>query len=799
MNNYTRVNRKALMAALMVSGTLMPQFAQAQSAGASSNPQGADSSSNATIADIVVTANKRAQLMSDVGLTITALGSDALERQGVKDLADLAGQVPGLSFAPTEFGTPVFTLRGVGFYDKSIGGYPTTSVYVDEIPLPFPAYTTHANLDVERVEVLKGPQGTLFGQNSTGGAINYVAAKPTDSFSASAYATLGRFTRGEVGGFVSGPITSTLKARLAVQHDFGSGWQRSYTRADTPLGAKDVTNARLLLDWQATDKLKFLLNVNGWRDKSDPQVGQFIALFPQTSLGEDSAVNPKVAAYPFSPSDPTAGDWSPDFRPRNSARQYQAALRGDYYITDNVIMTSIISYIDYKVDQFLDVDSTSTSLLHYADNGSANSFTQELRVAGGEGTRFRWVMGGNYERSHVFEQTYQAYFEASVFTVLHSGQGKSYVDQRYENYAAFANGEYDLLPNLTLKIGGRYTHSQVKADECTFDAGDGTTNAIIQFLYSALHPGQPLPNIQIGDCISLLQNGQPGLFVDTLKEHNFSWRVGLDYKVTPNLLLYVNVAKGYKGGSYPAVPAITYRSYLPVVQEGLLDYEGGFKASFFDRRLNVNGAAFFYKYDNKQLLTRQPDELVGTVNALDNIPKSEVRGAELEVTAVPMEGLRLSAGVTYLDAKITKYVGINAATILADFAGTPMPFTAKWQYVLSTDYDLPTRGQIRPFIGATLTGRTDTTSIVGSAIGATIRPGFRSSEPLRDIYGVPGYTLLDLRAGIQAADGNWRAMVWAKNITNKAYTVNTVTAFESVTRYVGQPRTYGVTVSYKLR
>jgi outer membrane receptor protein involved in Fe transport len=314
-----------------------------------------------------------------------------------------------------------------------------------------------------------------------------------------------------------------------------------------------------------------------------------------------------------------------------------------------------------------------------------------------------------------------------------------------------------------------------------------------------LHPGQSLPDIQIGDCITILQNGQPGLFVDTLKEHNFSWRAGLDYKIAPNVLLYVNVAKGYKGGSYPAVPAITYRSYLPVVQEGLLDYEGGFKASLFDRRLNINGAVFYYKYDNKQLLTRQPDALVGTVNALDNIPRSEVKGAELEVMVAPMAGLRFAAGVTYLDAKITKYVGINAATILADFAGTPIPFTAKWQYVLSADYDLPTSGQIRPFIGATLTGRTDTTSIVGSAIGATIRPGFRSSAPLSDLYRVPGYTLLDLRAGIQAADGSWRAVAWAKNVTNKAYTVNSVTAFESVTRYVGQPRTYGVTVSYKFK
>jgi iron complex outermembrane receptor protein len=226
---------KALRVVLMASGALMTQLAHAQSI--------ASASSDTTVEEIVVTAQKRVQSINDVGLTISAMGSETLERQGVKSLSDLADKVPGLTFAPSDFGTPVFTLRGVGFYDNSIGGYPTTSVYVDEIPLTFPVYTTHANLDVERVEVLKGPQGTLFGQNSTGGTINYVAAQPTNTFSAGANATLGRFDQGDVDGYISGPITDTLKARLAVEHDFGGDWQHSYTRTDF-LGAKDVTNAR---------------------------------------------------------------------------------------------------------------------------------------------------------------------------------------------------------------------------------------------------------------------------------------------------------------------------------------------------------------------------------------------------------------------------------------------------------------------------------------------------------------------------------------------------------------------------
>ena len=782
---------KALRVALMASSALMTQLAHAQST--------ASASSDTTVEEIVVTAQKRVQSISDVGLTISAMGSETLERQGVKSLSDLAGQVPGLTYAPSDFGTPVFTLRGVGFYDNSIGGYPTTSVYVDEIPLTFPVYTTHANLDVERVEVLKGPQGTLFGQNSTGGAINYIAAQPTNTVSAGANTTFGRFDQGDVDGYISGPLTDTLRARLAVEHDFGGDWQHSYTRTDF-LGAKDVTNARLLLDWRPTDDLKLLLNLNGWQDKSDPQAGQFIANFPQLSLGPNkSAVNPAVANYPFAPKYSTAADWDPNHRPEADKRQYQAALRGDYDITENIVLTSITSYVEYRVNQALDQGATSVDLFEYDDAGSANSFSQELRVAGGEGSPFRWVGGGNYERSHTDEQTYQNYADSTVYTVYGNSDGKDYAKQRMENYAGFANGEYVLFPNLTAKLGGRYTHSSVTARECTYDAGDGNTIPTYAGLYSFLHPGVPFPATKIGDCETLLQNGQPGLFVDTLTQSNISWRAGLDYKVTPDVLFYVNVAKGYKAGSFPAISAVTYRNYLPVAQESLLDYEGGFKTKFFNHKLQVDGAAFYYDYSNKQLLTKIPDPLVRTATALANIPKSQVKGAELEVTAVPIEGLHLSSGLTYLDATITNYVGINAATIEANFAGTPIPFTPKWQYVLSADYDIPPTGKIQPFIGASLTGRTDTTSIVGSAVGAIIQPGYRSSVPLADTYSLPGYKVLDLRAGVEAADGTWRVMAWAKNVANTYYWQNVVTAFDGVTRYAGQPQTYGVTVSYRFK
>lgn len=737
--------------------------------------------------DIIVTAQKRSQSINDVGLTISALSTETLERQGIRSLDDLARSVPGLSFSGTDYGTPVFTLRGVGFYDSSLGGYPTTSVYIDEIPLPFPVLTTHANLDLERVEVLKGPQGTLFGQNSTGGAVNYIAAKPTRDLAAAIGGSIGRFGAGDIHGFISGPLSDTIGVRLAGQYDFGQAWQRSFTRDDS-LGRKDVLNGRLLVDWKPSDTLKFQLNMNAWRDRSDPQTGQFVATFPQTP-SDGSFVDPDLNSYPFAPGDARSADWSPDHRPRANKRLYQVALRGDLNLTDDIVLTSISSYVHYRTRQTLDMDGTAVEDFDQLNAGRVKSFTQELRIAGGEGTAIRWVVGGNYEDSKTYERNDYLFSQSTTALGYGLSSGAATSDQHMRNYAAFANGEYDLTDGLTFKAGARYTKAKRHADICTRDTGDGSAEA-----FFGLISGQA---IQPGQCLALDFTGVPGTFSDQLDEDNVSWRVGLDYKPSRNLLFYVNAAKGYKAGSYPILAATSFASYLPVTQESLLDLEAGFKAQLLDRKIGLNGAVFNYDYRNKQLLTKIVDPIVGIIPALDNIPKSRVRGAELELTAAPADGFRLSASVNYLDSKITRYTGVNAAGVTADFAGAVIPFTPKWQYVLSADYTVPTSGSLRPFFGATLTGRTKTISIVGGDDGATPQPGYRAVVPLGSTFDVPGYALLDLRAGIEAADGAWTLMAWAKNVTDKYYWQNVVTAYDVVTRYAGQPATYGMTFNVK--
>jgi outer membrane receptor protein involved in Fe transport len=783
---------REMLIALMAGAAFIPTQALAQDAAeGTAEPEGG-------VADIIVTAQKRAQSINDVGLSITALSSDALDKQGILSMQDMARVVPGLNFADSGFGTPIFTLRGVGFPDNSLSNYPTTSVYVDEVPLPFAVMTAHANLDLERLEVLKGPQGTLFGQNSTGGAINYIAAKPTKDLSAGMDATIGRFGQGEANGYVSGPITDTLGVRIAGQYGYGNGWQKSFTRDDT-IGKRNYLNGRLLAVWNPTSSLKIQLNVNGWKDRSDPLAPQFIGISPQLEApGGVSIVNPRFAAYPFSPVTTRAADWSTGrTKPNGDRSQYQGALRADLEVTDDITLTSITSYTKFKTNQTVDLDGTDVEAYGYNIQGNIKSFNQELRLGGGTGTAFNWVVGANYEKSRTYEDQTQYYSQSTTAAGFGNLTAAQDALSHKRNYAFFASGDYEVLPGVTVKAGGRYTNSRQKFTECNFDTGDGTINSTVEFLYGLFNPGKPF-TAQIGDCTSLDPvTFEPSRFNDTLKEDNISWRVGVDYKVNPDLLLYTTVSKGYKAGGWPTTGALLLTSYQAVKQESLQNYEAGFKAQLANRRVSINGAAFWYDYGNKQLLGRYLDVLFGPLPQLTNVPKARIKGMELEFNAVPIEGLQLSAGVTYLDAKVREFVGVNAGGALSDFAGTAIPFTSKWQYIASIDYAVPTGGSFRPFVGATVSGRSSMTAIVGSATGARMLAGFRSSVPLANLYDLPSYTTLDLRAGVEAEDGNWRFTVWGRNVTNEYSATNAIIANDAVVRYPGLPATYGVTFSTK--
>jgi len=775
--------------------TKLTVLALSASTALSSTQALAEDGADNTIPEIIVTANKRAQSVNTVGTTITALSGDQLQVRKVSSLADIAALVPGLVYSKSSNNTPVYTLRGVGVNENTLSIYPAVSVYIDEVPLAFPALTAHSAFDLERIEVLKGPQGTLFGQNSTGGAINYIAAKPTRDFSAGADISYGRFNQVDANFHISGPIAPGLTARIAATASRSDDWQYSTSRNDR-IGQQKYAAGRFLLNYDNGNGMRFQFNLNGWVDKGDPQaaqvVGRVVRFLP--------SVTQPVLDQPLSPLDPRAADWSTGaFRPRADRRMWQGSLRTDLDVSDKVLLTSITSYTHYKQTQTTDQDGSTIHEFDLAANdGLLKSFAQEVRLASSGKSALQWVIGANYEASTGVEHQefhFGSDSSASRPELFFANRIGTDTTNKMRNYAFFGNAEYSLDDRFTVKGGVRYTNARRTVNSCSYDLGDGATAALTEALAFILSGGRQVVTVNPGDCITLDKNLLPGsTFVDTLPENNVSWKVGVDFKANSDTLLYANVSKGYKAGSYATLVAATVDALTPVVQESLLSYEAGFKTKAFDNRLQLNGAAFYYDYRNKQVRGKKTFFPLGNLDAFINVPKSRVIGVELDGSFRPVDGLTIGGSVTYLDSKVQKYTFSDLNGNTTNYAGDPIPYTPKWSGTVDAEYRMKLGNGGTTFVGASalLMSSLDG-AFGGSRIQREVGPG--NAGPLYP-YHIDGYTTVDLRAGYISPDDKWRVSVFGKNVFNKFYTISLIGASDFISRLTGAPATYGVTFGY---
>ena len=609
----------------------------------------AQNGDGARVNEIVVTANKRSQSINSVGMSITAATGEALAQRGVIDTADLVKVVPGFTAAKTQYGPPVYTLRGIGFYDQGIASPPAVSVYVDEVGLAFPIMTPGASLDLERVEVLKGPQGLLFGQNSTGGAINYIAAKPTAQPEMGADLTFSRFSQVDASAFVSGPLSDNLRGRIAARTSQGGAWQYSNSRPYDRLGNNESYTGRILLDWDAAPGLQFRLNVNGFIDKSDTQAPQLVAILPAVPTSPSAAI--QQSFRPFGDGNNRVGEWTTDFPNRHNDSFWQASLRGDYEVGDSVKLTSITSYQRMKVDTSTPNSGFPVHVLDDRQTGTIRSFNQELRLSGNS-SRLTWLVGGNYEHVSASEATFYRFPLLTISSSPLPGilpdigiDNGSFQSQKIEDYAVFGNGELELTRNLTLQAGARYTKYKVNGSNCNRDTGPTyPTTALFNFL-QVIFNTTPVPPIANGDCIELDSPEHPvavGAYQGKLDEDNVAWRVGLNYKFDAGGLVYATYSRGWKAGAFSNITGSYNTQFAPAVQERVDAYEAGLKLPMLDRSVYFNSAAFYYSYSNKQTRSRVIDPRFGLLDKLVNIPKSRVYGIEADITAQPFESLTLS-------------------------------------------------------------------------------------------------------------------------------------------------------------
>ena len=749
-----------------------------------------DSGAATSVQEIIVTAQKREETINKVPMSITAATGVQLEREGIKQPRDLVKITPSFNYTDSYVGSPIYTLRGVGFSDISLGGRPTVSIYSDEAPIPYAIETRGASLDLDRVEVLKGPQGTLFGQNATGGAINYVAAKPTKTFQAGLDASYGNYNAYDMGGFLSGPITDTLGFRIAVDHTGSDPWQTSYTTG-AKNGEGNFTNGRILLAWTPTSALKVQLNVNGWIDHSDVQAGQLIAITP--SIPAAAGFIPGLLTYPMSPQTPTAADWNPgqDYHRHNGF--FQSNLRLDYSLGSNLTLTSITSFSRYTEHQLQDIDGTTLSNLSQVTMGRITSISQEVRLAGNLTERGHFVVGFNYAHDKVLETNFDDISQATTsFTFVPFGLPlfTSFRDSDNQNAnttAGFANVDYDVTNTVKVYGGLRYTRSDNTFNGCTADAGNGVTAEDFGFLFNffrSLGGLPPNPPIQPGGCVTAAPGFVPGLVTNTLNQSNVSWRAGAQWTPIDHTLLYANVSKGFKAGGFPDLAASASSQFLPATQESVIAYEAGFKTELVERTLQLNGAVFYYDYRDKQILGKVLDPVFGPLLRLVNVPKSRLTGGELQMLWFPVHGLTLSAGGSYINSRVLdNFTNYDPNGVLTNFNGEAFPNTPKWQFVSDVDYRFHLTDSLNGFVGGNLTYQGSTNSQLGDL----------------PLLNVKDYTLVDLRLGVESPNGAWRLTLWGRNIGNTYYWTAVNRNLDTTVRFTGMPRTYGVTLNYRFK
>ena len=735
---------------------------------------------------IKVTAQKRSQSITEIPMAISAFNDKQLQELGIEDTTDLASIVPGFNYSDTAFGPPVYTLRGVGFNESSAQATSTVGIYIDEITIPFPIMSKAANLDLARVEILKGPQGTLFGRNATAGAINYIAAKPTESFEAGVIASIGSFQSTSTEGFVTGALSENLNARAAIRTIYsGEGWQESVSR-DDQLGEKDRLAARVSFDWTVNHQTDAYITVNYSSDRSQtlaPQAIEYIAAKAGNAINGsfdvfgpilDPVANPQF--FPGNRRDISAADWTADREPALAHQLYSLSLHLQHAYSDTLSFVSLTGlhrfedngseyerggaagvtagYIRnltggslktvsnglYKNfyeghlhgDYALIPDEEYVTSDYVFQDGEIDSLSQELRFIK-ELPSHVWIAGVYVSQSKVDYRTTQDWGLATNVNILPAlGFGfnklRNVVVQDTSTRSAFTSVDWRYNDEFTYTFGLRYSYDVAKYDGCTEDL-DGAGLALFnQFFFRGKDSGGTMKG-----CVTVIDFGQPGQRVgniqDSLKEDSLSWRVAANYQWSPAMSFYASYNRGFKAGSYPSLAAIVANQLDPVVQEQLDAFEIGIKASLAQNTAQLNLASFYYDYKDKQLLTKKTIPVFRTAFTLGNIDKSFVRGVELDLQWFPTNSLFIGATTSYIDSAVTSGRGFNQLGQSLDFSGSPLPFTSTYQANLFAKYQWDFQTKHTIFVAVE--------GAFSSEFNADFKANVSRTNPVADFIGSP--------------------------------------------------------------
>lgn len=551
-----------------------------------------------TVADIVVTATRQETRLQDTPLAISAYSAEQIERSGTRDLRDIVAFTPGLTIGTGEGqGAVPVSIRGIGQNDLGIGADAPVAIYLDGVYLARPYMNLFDLVDVERIEVLRGPQGTLYGRNATGGAINIITRPASDVLQAKATLRYGNYDAWGAQALAIGPIASNLSGKLAV----GASGHDGYTKlagTNEDLDPLKSFVARGALRWQPTNELDFQLNADGgYHDMP-------VVLHANTAANFDPM---RIAL---------------DYPPREDRDFWGVSLSTSYTPAD-IELVSITGYREAKLANAIDTDSSPARFIHFGQFDATSQFSQELRVRSTGAGRLQWLAGLYYfqESADTFSPIYLDF--TGLLGLPSATNQRIDASNRTEAFAVFGQTSFRISDTLNISGGLRFSDETKR----------------FTFLQQFTVDIPPLFN-------SYPQSTQKTTW------SNVTPRLSLDYAPKQQLLFYASYSEGFKSGGSTSISLITEPEPNVFEPETLQAFEAGAKSDWLDGRLRVNASAFHYDYENLQVRTADIFGFLVVRNAAD----ATIDGVEMEVTALPTGQFEISAVAALLDARYERFI-----------------------------------------------------------------------------------------------------------------------------------------------
>jgi iron complex outermembrane recepter protein len=791
-----------------------PAMAQSQSAAPAA----------AGVEEVVVTARRVEERLQDVPLAVSAVSGAALQRQGVKEVKDLSATVPNLAISSANAGGSSIVLGIRGQIQANVGLLfvdPAVGVYVDGLNVPRNFGLRSGLVDIQRVEVLRGPQGTLYGRNTTGGAMSVVTQDPRSEFGGSLQASYGNYNAWNVLGVLNMPLANGLALRLVGQHGEHDAYGKQIA---TGVGLYDEKNTylRAKLKYDNGGRFRASATADYFDYRSSGPVMHLVGLTPATT--SDTRFSGRVANVPGAvaptPTNPlgigtyaVAGGTATNIvrlhlglpltpagldaasrvlasyvRPGNNIPGvgfYDAlgtssslhknvsnssggsvAATLEYDLTDNVAARSISGWRRYQRDEFWDLDGTPFPLLESGGGTPFDNFYSEELQLLGDSEKLTWVVGGYYSYERGQDLTPGAVAQPPGASPVSIADGLS----RSTSKAVFGQASYKITGSLTATLGARYTQEIRKFR----NRNRNNANACLLPLALLNDPNGPiLTRIDgsVGPCGANLE----------AKFDDPSWLASLDYQMTPDVLVYGKVARGFRGGGHQGranTPTIV-SSFEPFRPETVTEYEAGLKSQFMDRRVTLNLAAFYDNYQDVQrtVLLINPQGFAYSLTS--NAATARLYGLEAESAWRLTDALTVSGSLGYLNAK---YKAFQDAA-LGDRSGEQWP-APKWNYSITVRYAQPTGF-----------GQADATLQWAGRSTYNLQP----QGLLRDQNTQHAYGLLNGTTSLRFDAANIEVGLFGRNLLNKKYYVGgtTVESLGFNALITGEPRTFGLQVTKK--